>query len=346
MSDMSYMPAHAQARLDAVLSGPVVGSSRHAQVVDLARQRVHEHERQGHHEYLEYSAYAKAATADVAADVTADVLGEFEAVVSDFLPDRQGERFAPHAFDGALDRIRKNGTACPVLFGHKQDTVSSVLGMVPSTGWSITNDGLTAKGWIDVSDSVGAKVYKMLRNGSLLWSIGFRIVTGNKSRRGSDGTVVIDRVDELLELSVVPVPANSRTRTVGMKADHPAPTAAELRGREIRLGLGSAVDSLERNRRMIVPSVDELAARAAALGDLPFVERILIQRAPSLDAAVERLRQQTREEMTRILGGGDTGKAYASRTPHRRRDEQRARAQKVAQEFELERALTFDGRAG
>jgi hypothetical protein len=46
---------------------------------------------------------------------------------------------------------------------------------------------------------------------------------------------------------------------------------------------------------MIVPSVDELAARAAALGDLPFVERILIQRAPSLDAAVERLRQQTRE---------------------------------------------------
>jgi hypothetical protein len=66
----------------------------------------------------------------------------------------------------------------------------------------------------------------------------------------------------------------------------------------------------------------------------------------TLDAAVERLRQQTREEMTRILGGGDTGKAYASRTPHRRRDEQRARAQKVAQEFELERALTFDGRAG
>src|SRR5215218_4722950 len=129
MSDTTSMLAAAQERLDAVLSGPVVGRSRHAQVVDLARQRVHEHERA---EHLEYSAYTKAATADVATDVTADVLGEFEALVSDFLPDRQGERFAPHAFDGALTQIRKNGTACPVLFGHKQDTVSSVLCVVPS----------------------------------------------------------------------------------------------------------------------------------------------------------------------------------------------------------------------
>src|SRR5215211_6720269 len=101
------MLAAAQARLDAVLSGPVVGRSRHAQVVDLARQRVHEHERP---EYHGHSAYTKAATAtDVATSATADVLGEFEALVSDFLPDRQGERFAPHAFDGALDRW-----SCPV----------------------------------------------------------------------------------------------------------------------------------------------------------------------------------------------------------------------------------------
>jgi hypothetical protein len=91
---------------------------------------------------------------------------------------------------------------------------------------------------------------------------------------------------------------------------------------------------------MIVPTVDELAAREAALGDLPFVERLLSQRAPDLNGAVARLREQTRDEMTRILGG--SGKAHRSRKP---RDEQRARADKVAQEFELERALTFDRRA-
>jgi HK97 family phage prohead protease len=314
-------------RLQEVLDAPPRGPSRHAQVVDLARRHVRDH---------------PARTKAVAADVTADVLGEFEAVVSDFLPDRQGERFGVNAFDGALDRIRKAGTSIPVLFGHRQDAVDSVLGMVPSTGWSVTSDSLVARGWIDTSDSVGAKVFKMLKNGSLLWSIGFRLVHGNKSRRGPDGTVVIDRVDELLELSVVPVPANSRTRTVGMKSDHPVPAAAELREHEIRLGLGSAVDSLERNRRVIVPTVDELAAREAALGALPFVERLTSRRAPSLDAAVEGLRDQMREEMEQVLGGG---KAYAPRTPRRPRDEQRHRANQVAAEFELERALTFDRRA-
>ena len=113
------MLAAAEARLDAVLNGPLVGRSRHEQVVDLARRHVHER-----------PVHTKA----VAADVTADVLGEFEAVVSDFLPDRQGERFGVNAFDGALDRIRKTGTSIPVLFGHRHDAVDSVLGMVPPTG--------------------------------------------------------------------------------------------------------------------------------------------------------------------------------------------------------------------
>jgi hypothetical protein len=65
---------------------------------------------------------------------------------------------------------------------------------------------------------------------------------------------------------------------------------------------------------MLVASMDELARREAALADLRFVERILNQRAPCLDAAVERMRQQTRDQMLEILGGGgDTGKAYAPR---------------------------------
>jgi len=43
--------------------------------------------------------------------------------------------------------------------------------------------------------------------------------------------------------------------------------------------------------------------------------------------------------MLRVLGGGgDTGKAYAPR------DEQRARADRVAQEYALERALSHDPR--
>jgi hypothetical protein len=91
------------------------------------------------------------------------------------------------------------------------------------------------------------------------------------------------------------------------------------------------------------PPVAELAEQeAAVLAGLPFIRRIRNQRALSLDAAVERLREQTRAEMERVLGARDTGKAHRPRRP---RDEQRARANQVAAEFELERALTFDSRA-
>jgi hypothetical protein len=51
------------------------------------------------------------------------------------------------------------------------------------------------------------------------------------------------------------------------------------------------------------------------------------------------MRQQTREQMIRILNGGDTGKAHAPR------DELRRRATEATAEFELQRALTFDRRA-
>jgi hypothetical protein len=73
------------------------------------------------------------------------------------------------------------------------------------------------------------------------------------------------------------------------------------------------------------------------------VDRILSRRAPTIDAAAEHLRTDTRQEMERIFGGGGTGKAHAPHAPHeprKPRDEQRARANRVAAEIELERALT------
>jgi HK97 family phage prohead protease len=321
--------AAGMARLDDVLNSSPVGKSRHDQTFRLARHHVRPH------------VVTKAAVAEVAA---VDSVGTFEALVSDFGPDRQHERFAPHAFDNAVAKIRNDGISVPVLFGHAAADAISVLGAVPPDGWRIDAQGLHATGWIDTLDPVGAKVHRMLKAGTLQWSIGFSLVGGRKrSRPGPDGITVLEEVDNLLELSVVPVPANSRTRTIGAKADQPdIPTHAELLEREAALGLDDALVRLERGRRVVAPTLDQLAAREAAIGDLPFVERLTSLRAPTLDAAVERMREQMRDDMTRILGG-DTGKAV--RTPRRPRDEQRHRANQVAAEFELERALTFDPRA-
>jgi HK97 family phage prohead protease len=323
---MTSMPAAAQARLDRVLSSPVRGRSRHDQTRDLAR----------HH--VPATDVITKAVAEVEAP---DAVGTFEALVSDYGPDRRDERFAPGAFDNAVAKIRRNGRSVPVMFGHAQADANAILGAVPPDGWRIDGEGLHARGWLDTADTVGLKIHRMLKNGALQWSIGFTLVDSRKaSRRDQFGMRILDEVDELLELSAVPVPANSRTRTIGVKANNHIPTAAELRAHEIELGLSSAVDSLERNRRMIVPTMDELAAREAALGDLPCIERLTSRRAPTLDAAIERMRTETREQMTRILGGG---KAYTR--PTTPRDEQRRRATKATQDYELERALNHDTRA-
>ena len=145
---MTSMPAAAQARLDAVLNAPVVGRTRHEQTGDLARR------------YVRPDVIVKAAVAEVAAP---DEVGTFEALVSDYGPDRQHERFAPGAFDRAVSKIRKEGHSVPVLFGHAAADAISVLGAVPPDGWRIDADGLHASGWIDTLDPVGAKVFRMLK---------------------------------------------------------------------------------------------------------------------------------------------------------------------------------------
>ena len=55
----------------------------------------------------------------------------------------------------------------------------------------------------------------MLKNGALQWSIGFTIT---KTRPGRAGVRELVEVNELLELSVVPVPVNEGTRTTAAKS--------------------------------------------------------------------------------------------------------------------------------
>jgi hypothetical protein len=184
------------------------------------------------------------------------------------------------------------------------------------------------------------------------FSFGYLILDAVK--RG-DGVREIRALD-VYEVSCTATPMNGTTRVISWKSRDAArarredpdyvPSHAELLAHEAALGLDGALNRLERDRNMLVPTptMAELAEQeAAALAGLPFIARIRRQRAPSLDAAVSRMRADIRQEMLRIFGGGgDTGKAYAPRTPRRRRDEQRHRANQVAAEFALERALSFD----
>ena len=330
MTATAGMESAAQERLDAVLAAPPTGRSRHTQTIKLAhagtpRNNTSSSRRlrgpHGPQLHRTFSASSKRSCRTSRLD-------------------RQNERFVPTAFNGAIDRIRKAGKATPVLFGHELGNVHAVLGMIPPDGWSVHHDGLRARGWVDTTDPIGAKLFKMLRSNALQWSIGFSLIGGKNATRGPDGVVVLEQVDELFELSVTPLPANSRTRTIGAKAER-IPTHAELLERETALGLDGALARLEHGRRVITQTLDELHAHEDALrndGVIAAVERMRYRRAPDLDTAVARMREQTREGMTRLLGG----KAHRPRRP---RDELRDRADQASRDYALDRALTFDPRA-
>lgn len=159
------------------------------------------------------------------------ITGEFTARVSDYGVDRQNERFARHAFDNAIAKLAAERRAVPVLYGHDQTSTEAIVGLVPPDGWAATDQGLIAKGQLDVTGAVGMRIYKMLQRGVLAWSIGFSITRSTPPRRNRPG--VLEEVGEMYELSIVPVAANSRTATLSLKSEEPPepPWHVELEGR-------------------------------------------------------------------------------------------------------------------
>jgi HK97 family phage prohead protease len=152
------------------------------------------------------------------AESTSEITGEFLAKVSDYDWDRENERFDRHAFDNAIAKVKAESRAVPVLFGHDRDSTDSIVGHVPPDGWEATDDGLLARGWLDVSDAVGQRLHRMLQKGALSWSVGFSVSKASPRRQGKR---VLAEVGELYELSIVPIPANGRTRTLALKGADP-----------------------------------------------------------------------------------------------------------------------------
>jgi phage head maturation protease len=94
-----------------------------------------------------------------------------------------------------------------------------------------TADGLLVRGRLDLQGSETAKAaWRAMREDSMSLSFGF--VAGKRHDEGD--VTVLDQID-LFEVSIVPAPANDRTRVVSMKAafaapaEDPVPTLAQIR---------------------------------------------------------------------------------------------------------------------
>jgi HK97 family phage prohead protease len=281
--------------------------------------------------------------------VTATDRGDFTAVVSSEAVDREQDVVLASGMVDALHKWTKVDKLIPLLWNHGTNA-ADVVGHVRPESAKAVNGEVIVDGWVDQSTPLGRDSWRVVKSGTAGLSFGYLTLNAKKM---PDGTRLISKLD-VFEVTLCIAPMNASTRIVGWKSRDKAraqsedpdrvPTHAELLEREAALGIDDALASFERHRHMVVPppTTEELAEREAAiLAGTPFIARIRKQRAPSLDAAVERLREQTRTEMERILGGG-TGKTHRPRAP---RDEQRHRANRVAAEFDLERALAFDRRA-
>jgi HK97 family phage prohead protease len=263
-------------------------------------------------------------------EATAAPTGEFSAVVSDFEVDRQGERFTYEGLRPAVEKIRSDGKAVPILYGHSHGDVSAVVGLVPSDGWELTDRELIAHGSLDTSDPVAMKLHRLIRQGALQWSISFR---PGPSRR--EGKTRVISAQEIVELSVVPVPANSRTRTLSIKSDPADLTEEEIRQWAEAAGvlqptkpMSSAALEVERQRILRDFGLDEESQRENAelrkQADYVTVEVALGEDVDAEDRRQKEARELRREadELKLQVAAGDfsltLGKSAADVGPHAR----------------------------
>lgn len=155
--------------------------------------------------------------------------GRFTALASTFEPDRQGDRVVPGAFARTLAAIEKSGGRTPLLWNHDP---AEPIGSIETA--RETRDGLEVECVIALATTQGARAYELLKSGALSLSVGFTIPAGG-SELDADGVRLI-RDLELVEVSVVAVPANAGAVVRDVKSLFPDPRALERAMRE-HLGL-------------------------------------------------------------------------------------------------------------
>ena len=71
---------------------------------------------------------------------------------------------------------------------------------------------------LDTSTALGKRVYELVKQGTLSWSIGFVVPEGGRRRKGK--ITELTEID-LAEISAVSTPANAGARTLSIKSHRP-----------------------------------------------------------------------------------------------------------------------------
>lgn len=151
-----------------------------------------------------------------------DDAGTFSGLAATFgpLPDRQGDVILPGAFDATLAAWAQRGFGIPLLWQHDQSTPVGAIQAAASTA-----DGLSVGGRIATSTQPGREAYALAQTGALSMSIGYTIPDGGARYVGD--VRVLSAVD-LVEISLVSVPANADARITEIKTAYACNTIREF----------------------------------------------------------------------------------------------------------------------
>lgn len=146
-------------------------------------------------------------------EIKADSYGRIEGYASTFggEPDRHGDIVTPGAFTKSLQAHRAEGTIPAMLWHHQLET--------PIGKWlSMEEDstGLHVAGQINLKTEKGREAYEHIQAGDVAsFSIGFLTPEGGRRYLGK-GAFALDTI-ELVEISIVSVPANKNARITRVK---------------------------------------------------------------------------------------------------------------------------------
>jgi uncharacterized protein len=141
--------------------------------------------------------------------VTDTELGEFEALVSAWDTDREGDTILRTSFDDTITAWRESGKMLPLLFEHSTDDV----GHIEPLSLVTRKDGLVAAGKVDRSSEKEPQAWRQIKAGTAGFSIGYMA----KDRPLSDGRREIYEID-LLEISITSTPMNAATRALSWES--------------------------------------------------------------------------------------------------------------------------------
>lgn len=151
-----------------------------------------------------------------------DGKGEFEAVVAVFgNVDLAGDRIVKGAFADSLKAWEAKGRPIPVIFSHDWGTLSSHIGEV--TEAKETDEGLHITAQLDMEDPAAAKVWRLMKRGTLAeFSFAYDVLD-EKLQNGANDLLKLD----IIEVGPTLKGMNPATRLVGVKSAN-AETAARL----------------------------------------------------------------------------------------------------------------------